>query len=358
MSILIKNASYILTQDGNRRILSNYDILIEGNKIVKIGKNLNERADEVIDGSNKAILPGLINLHTHASMTLFRGIADDMELFDWLEKKILPLEAKLTKKDIYYGALVAALEMIKSGTTTFFDMYFMMDEVARACKESGIRGFLSVGISDPEYTVGKVDKVAESENFIKNWLSDELVTPAVGPHSIYTCSAENLIRSKELAEKYNLLLHIHLSETKKEVEDSQKRFGKLPTEYLDELKLLSPKLIVAHAVWLTEKEIDLLKLYNVKVAHCPVSNLKLGSGVAPLYEMVKRALDIGLGTDSVASNNNFDLFEEMKISALLQKGKHFNSKIISAQEALDMATIGGSNALEWKASWDQSKKVK
>lgn len=347
MSILIKNASYIVTQNKDRQVLNNYDILIEGNRIAKIQKNINEKVDEIIDGKNKAVLPGLINLHTHSAMTLFRGIADDLDLFEWLEKKIDPLENKMSETDVYYGALVAAIEMIKSGTTSFFDMYFMMDQVAKACKDTGIRGFLSVGLASRNRAPEEIEKkIIDCENFIKKWDKDELITPSIGPHSVYTCSPEFLKKLKVLADKYNVLLHIHLSETKKEVEDSKKDFGVLPTEHLDNLKLLSPQLIVAHAIWLTEREMDLLKIYDVKVAHCPISNLKLGSGLAPIHEMRQKGITVGLGSDSVASNNNFDLFEEMKFSALLQKGKYFDSKVISAQEALDMATIGGAKSLQ------------
>ena len=346
MSILIKNASYILTQSRDRDVLNNCDILIEKNRITKIQRGIKEKADETIDAKDKAVLPGLINVHTHSAMTLFRGIADDLDLHEWLEKKIDPLEDKLNENDVYYGALVAAIEMIKSGTTSFFDMYFFMDNVAKACKEIGIRGFLSFGLSDKKHTLEEVEKkISECEEFIKKWQNDGLVTPSIGPHAIYTCSGKFLQQLKNLSEKYNVMIHMHLSETKKEIEDSKKEFRMLPVEYLDSLKLLSPQLVIAHAIWLTEKEMDLLKVYDVKVAHCPISNLKLGSGLASIHEMRKKGITVGLGNDSVASNNNFDLFEEMKFSALLQKGKYFDSKVISAQDALDMATIGGAKCL-------------
>jgi len=279
-------------------------------------------------------------------MTLFRGIADDVDLSEWLEKRIFPLEAKLTADDIYCGAMAAALEMIKSGTTSFLDMYFMMDSVAKACKETGIRGFLSAGIMDLGATPEEAEKkLKDCEQFISRWASDDLVTPSVGPHAIYTCSEDFLRRSVALAQKQGVLIHMHLSETQKEVEDCKKEHGIAPAEYLEELGLLCPQLVVAHAVWLAESEMDLLKSRGVGVAHCPISNLKLGSGIAKVYEMRKKGIRVGLGTDSAASNNNLDLFEEIKFAALLQKGTLLDPKAISAQEALDMATIDGAKCL-------------
>jgi 5-methylthioadenosine/S-adenosylhomocysteine deaminase len=345
MSILIKNASYVVTQNYKRDILKNYDILIEGNKITNIGKNLKCKAEEIIDGKGKVILPGLINLHTHSPMTLFRGYADDMELFEWLEKKIWPTESKLTGKDCYYGALVACLEMVRGGITCFLDMYNFLDDVAKASKEIGVRSFLAWAIMDKEITTQKGDPVKNCEHFIRRWKGDSLVTPAAGPHAIYTCSPENLKRVKQLAEKYNVLVHMHLSETRDEVKRCINKYDKWPAEHLETLDFLSPNLILSHCIWLTEKEIELLRVNQVKVAHCPISNLKLGSGLAPVYEMSRKGIMIGLGTDSVASNNTLNIFEEMKISALLQKYRYYDTRAIPAQEALDMATINGARCL-------------
>lgn len=345
MSVLIKNASYVITQNHRRDILENCDILIEGNKITYIGKNLGCKAEEIIDGKGKVVLPGLINLHTHSPMTLFRGYADDMELFEWLEKKIWPIESKLTGKDCYYGALVACLEMVRGGITCFLDMYNFLDDVARASKEIGVRSFLAWAVMDKEITTQKGDPVKNCEHFIKRWKGDELVTPAAGPHAIYTCSSENLKRVKQLAEKYNILVHMHLSETRNEVKTCINKYDKWPAEHLEALDFLSPDLILSHCIWLTEKEIEALRVHQVKVAHCPISNLKLGSGLAPIYEMSRKGIIVGLGTDSVASNNTLDIFEEMKISALLQKYRYYDTRVVPAQEALDMATINGARCL-------------
>lgn len=346
LSILIKNASYVLTQDTKRRVLRDADVLIEGDRITKVGRGITKRAGKTVDGRGKAVLPGLINLHTHASMTLFRGIADDVGLFEWLEGSIFPLEAKLTEEDIRCGAMVGALEMVKSGTTSFLDMYVSMDRVAEACKEIGIRGFLSVGVTD----IGASPEAAEAklglcERFIERWSGDELITPSVGPHAIYTCSAGFLRKANALAKRHGVLVHTHLSETKKEAADCRRKNGMSPARYLDKLGLLSPRLVAAHSVWMTGEDISLMKRRGARVAYCPVSNLKLGSGVAPVHEMRKRGLCVGLGTDSAASNNSLDLFEEMKFGALLQKGTNLDSRIISAQDALDMATIDGARCL-------------
>lgn len=344
MSILIKGASYVVTQDKRRKVLKDVDIFIDKKKIQSIGKSVKANSDFVIDGKGKAILPGLINLHTHAAMTLFRGYADDMNLFDWLNKRIWPIEEKLNEEDIFWGSMIANLEMIKSGTTSFLDMYFFMDETAKAVQSSGIRGFLSSPIIDKQFA-GDKDRLARAESFIKKWKNTPRVYPSVGPHSIYLCSAETLEKSEDISKKYSTIFNIHLSETEKEVKDSVKKFGSSPAVYLKKLGVLSPRTVAAHSAWLSEKEIKILAQNKSNVAHCPISNLKLATGLAPVYMMKKSGVNVGLGTDSAASNNSLDLFEEVKISALLQKMKYSNSEIITAQDALDMATVNGAIAL-------------
>jgi 5-methylthioadenosine/S-adenosylhomocysteine deaminase len=357
MSILIKNASYVVTQDKKRQILKDADILIENQTIEKIGKNLKEKTEFVVDGKNKIILPGLINLHTHAAMTLFRGFADDMNLHEWLMKKIFPLENKLKEKDIFWGSMLSNIEMIKSGTTSFFDMYFFLDEIAKAVQNTGIRGFLSPTILDKP-TLWVKDRLAFTESFIKKWKNKPRIYPSPGPHSIYLCSAETLQKSDEISKKYSTVLNIHLSETKKEVNDSIKKFGKSPVIYLEKLGILSSRMVAAHSVWISEKEMKILTKHKVNVAHCPISNMKLASGLAPVYQMFKAGINVGLGTDSVASNNNLNLFEEMKISILLQKMKYSNAKVMTSQQALDMATINGARALGMESKLGSIEKGK
>ncbi|MCD6477146.1 MAG: amidohydrolase [Candidatus Aenigmarchaeota archaeon] len=340
--ILLKNCKYIVTQNNKREILKNKDILIENNKIKDIGSF--ENADKIIDCSNKIVMPGLINCHTHAAMTLFRGYGDDMNLQEWLENKIWPIEKKLDGEKIYWGSKLAIVEMIKTGTTCFNDMYFYMDKVAQACVECNIRSVLSRGYIDNNYHK-KINEMLEEINKVKE-LNSDLITLALGPHAIYTNSESSLKWFKEYSDKNDLLIHIHLSETKKEVEDCIKKHGKSPVKYLYDIGFLSHKVIAAHCVWLSEDDIKLLKQKNVSLVYNPASNMKLSSGIMP-YHILKE-LNVCLGTDGAASNNNLNMFEEMKIAALLQKVNK-TPILLAAQEALDMATINGAKALRINA---------
>ena len=338
----------IVTQDEDRRIIKNQDVFIKDGKIELIGKNLRENADLKINCRGKVIIPGLINLHTHSPMTLLRGYADDMLLENWLKEKIWPIESNLKAKDVYYGALLACIEMVKSGTTSFLDMYFFMDEVAKACKEVGIRGFLSPGILEfgtPEVKDVQ-DQMKMSKEFIDKWRGDELITPVLGPHSIYACSKDTLLEIKHISEEKDALINIHVSETRKEVVDSEKKFGMRPVEYLDGIGFLCERVIAAHCVWLTRREVSLMAKKDVKVAHNPISNMKLASGgVMPLPEMLEDGVTVGLGTDGAASNNNLDMFEEMKVAAILHKAHRWDPRVANAQEVFDMATLKGALAL-------------
>src|SRR3972149_2329086 len=268
-----------------------------------------------------------------------------MHLMEWLTEKIWPVEFKLTAEDCYIGSLLGCLESIKFGVTTFSDMYWFSDETAKACQESGMRGALSWPIVDESLTTQKGKPLNNAEEFVRKYSGYQLIKPMFGPHSIYTCSEETLMKTKELAEKYNTLIHMHLSETKDEVETSIQKSGKRPVEYLKDIGFLSQNLIAAHCVHLTNNEIKLLKENNVKVLHCPVSNLKLASGIAPIPEMIENGLVVGLGTDGCASNNNLDMFEEMKTAALIQKGYRGNATLLPAKQVLEMATINGALAL-------------
>jgi 5-methylthioadenosine/S-adenosylhomocysteine deaminase len=343
--MILKNARFVVTP---KKVLENADVLTEGSRIAEIGKDIGgkENPDGIeIDAGNKLVMPGLVNTHTHSAMTLFRGAGDDMELMEWLKTRIWPMESKLSEDDVYWGSLLACIEMLKSGTTAFCDMYFFMDAVAKACEKAGIRGALSWAIVDREFTTQKGDPVGNCERFIKRWESRGLVSPSAGPHSIYTCSGETLLRAKEAADKYNTLLHIHLSETRNEVEDSVRKFGKRPAGYLESIGFLDERVLAAHCVWLDSREIELLKKRGVGVVHCPVSNMKLASGVAPVPEMVKKGLTVSLGTDGACSNNSLDMFETMKITALLHKVEKMDPTVLKAGEVLGMATSGGAKTL-------------
>jgi len=337
MSILVKDVEL----DGGPT-----QIYIEGDRIVEIGKK--READTVLEAKGKVALPGLVNLHTHASMTLFRGFGDDVPLQTWLETKIWPYEAKLTPEDIYWGAKLACLEMIKTGTTTFLDMYFHMDMVAKAVKEMGLRAFLSEGFIDlgfPSRAQDQFRAVDESNRKIEA-LKSPRITPALGPHAIYTVSEDSLHRFRELADTKGYRIHTHLSETKREVDDCMAQHGLRPAQYLDKLGILAKDVIVAHGCWLDPSEIEILAHTGTKVAHCPTSNLKLATGQAMPYAAMKEAgVVMGLGTDGAASNNNLDLFETMKFAALFQKFAHRDPTVLPAHEAWQLATLGGAQAL-------------
>ncbi|MCD6403611.1 MAG: amidohydrolase [Nanoarchaeota archaeon] len=340
MSILIRDVRY-LTKDGVKK----GNIYIEENLISEFKAN---EADVVINGKNKLAIPGLVNLHTHSPMTLFRGYGDDMELHEWLEEKIWPLEKKLTKKLVYLGSKLAIAEMLLNGITTFNDMYFFMDGVAEAVEESGIRGFLGYGMIDLFDKEKREKEIKETRSFVKRAKRYERVVPTMTPHAIYTCSKELLEWTRDFAREKGLLIHIHLSETRKEVYDFLKK-GKRPVEYLDSLDFLGDDVIAAHVGWVTMNEMKILSKRGVSVAHCPVSNAKLASGVAPVPEMLKLGINVGLGTDGAASNNSLDLFQEMKFCALIHKVYRWDPTLVNAREVFEMATVKGAKALRLNA---------
>jgi len=336
MNLLIKNV--ILNE-------KKADIFIAGNKIKKIGRNLNLKADEKIDGKReKAALPGLINCHTHSAMVLFRGYADDLPLKEWLEKKIWPLEQKLTKEDVYWGTKLACLEMLKTGTTCFNDMYWYPEVAIEATKEMGLRAVIGLVMID----FLPIGSKAEVEKLFKKLKTIQLKTIqlSIAPHSIYTVSKENLIWAKNFAKKNNLLLHIHLSETEKEVKDCLKKYKMRPVEYLDKIGFLNKNCLLAHSVWLLEREINILAKRKANVVYNPCSNLKLATGeIFPCKKLKEKKVNVCLGTDGPASNNNLDLFEEMKFGALLQKHKEKDPTAAKAKEVLNWAAINGARAL-------------
>lgn len=344
MSLLLKNCRFLVTQNQTRQILEKYDVLIEGDRIAKIGKNL--RADEAIDCSGSLVMPGLINSHTHIAMTLMRGVADDVKLEDFL-KKTFAMDSKMTPKAVYSGAMLGCIESIRFGTTCFNDLYYSEDEIARAAIETGIRCNLSWAVLDKEFTTQKGEPLKNCERFIKEWKGkSKLVTPSIGPEGVYVCSEETYRGSKELSEEYEVNTHTHLSETRKEVYDHLRKTNKRPVEWLDGIGFLNGKLLAAHCVWLTKREMDIISKRDVKVSHNPTSNLKLASGgLAPVPELLGRGVSVSLGTDSCASNNNLDVFKEMKLAALLHKNCKWDATIIPAQKALDMATVEAARAL-------------
>jgi 5-methylthioadenosine/S-adenosylhomocysteine deaminase len=339
MSILIKNVK-LNGQETN--------IYIDATTIIEIGSSRSE-ADHVIDGTNKAVVPGMVNAHTHAAMTLLRGYADDMKLFEWLNTKIWPLEGKLTADDVYWGARLACLEMIKSGTTTFNDMYWHLEATAKAVDDAGIRGVISgvvISQSDIEEGTKQIDDNLKLIKKIQESSSDR-VTPALGPHAIYTVSPEMLAKIAELSRENELMIHFHLAETKEEIEKYIEKTGKRPVEHLEELGFLSPNLVAAHGVWYNKKDIETLAKHDVKIVHNPISNMKLSVGSAIKYQELRSAgITVSLGTDGCASNNNLDMFDSMKVATLLQKYHTGDETAMPAKEVFEMATVNGARSLK------------
>ena len=343
MKILIKNV--ILEK---RKV----DILIEGEKISKIGRNLNLRVDEKIDGKGeKAVIPGLINCHTHSAMILFRGLAEDLPLKDWLEKEIWPRESKLTEDDVYWGTKLAILEMIKSGTTTFNEMYWFEEAQIQAIKEMGIRAKIGLVMLDflPIGSKEKVEKLYLKFSHLATQPLSHLITFSIAPHAIYTVSKENLIWTKNFAKRHKLLIHMHLSETEKEVKDCLKKYKMRPVEFLEKIGFLDKNCVFAHCVWLSDKEIKILEKRGCSLVYNPTSNMKLASGVFPWKKIKGRKINVCLGTDGPASNNSLNLFSEMKIGAILQKIENKDPTIISAKKIFQMATRNGAKALRINA---------
>ncbi len=318
---------------------------IEGNRIAYVGKD-EIAGDLEIDASGKFVLPGLFNAHTHLAMTLFRGYAEDMPLMDWLEKKIWRVERKLTPKDVYWGSMLGILEMIKTGTTAFSDLYIHMDEVAKAVGETGIRAVLCYGMADRGDEEKAERELRIGTEFIKNWDNafNGRIKAIYGPHAPYTCTPEFLKRVKEEANRIGTLVHIHVSETKREVEEIRRRYGKTPVRLLNEIGFLDDKTVIAHGIWLDDVELRILKERGVSVAHCPVSNLKLASGIARVKDMLEIGINVCLGTDGAASNNTYNLFEEIKLTSLLQKVVTGRADALHAKDVLEMATKNGYRA--------------
>lgn len=344
--VLIKDG-HIITMDPQRRIFESGSVAIADGKIVAVGKNINVKADTVIDAKGKVVLPGLVNAHTHLSMTLLRGVADDMELDPWLKTKIWPIEKHLRAEDCYVGALLGCLEMIKSGTTCFADQYFFMGDVARAVEKAGIRGVLSYGIIEQGDPKKRKSEIQEGEKLVKtcHGTADGRILTMFGPHAPYTCSPECLAQVKQLAKKYKVGIHTHIAESKWEVEEIIKKYGKRPVEHLDAIGFLGPEVLAAHCVQLAEQEIRILRDRGVKPVHNPVSNMKIACGVSPVPEMLAAGIPVALGTDGAASNNSLDMFNEMKFAALLNKVDKFDPTVMPVQSVLEMATVNGARAL-------------
>jgi 5-methylthioadenosine/S-adenosylhomocysteine deaminase len=349
---LIINNGIVITVDGNRRVLNPGAVAINGTEIVAVDTpaaiGSRYKAAQTIDATGKVVMPGLINTHTHAAMVMYRGLGNDLNLMDWLQKYIFPAEAKTVSPEfVRIGTRLALLEMIESGTTTFADMYYFEEEVARVTKAAGMRGVLGQTVIEFPVPDAKTpaDALARTEAFAKEFDHDELITPSIAPHSVYTLDAKTLTAVSTLAKRLMIPIQIHLAETQAEIGLSQDRHKMRPVAILESLNFWAPTTLAAHGVWINDQEVALLKRRDVGVSNNPESNMKLSSGTAPVMNYRKAGVSVGIGTDGAASNNDLDMFEAMRQAAFQQKLVTMDPTAISAADALEMATLGGARAL-------------
>ncbi len=330
----------VVTQDAERRVVR-ADVRVEGGRFVHVGPGAPTEGATVVDGHLFAIVPGFVNAHTHVAMAPLRGLADDRDLGGFLER-LFAVDAKRTEADVEAGAYAGVAEMLLGGTTSFLDLYYFEDAVARAVDGLGARGFLGWAVLDPDLTTQKGAPLDNAAAFIGRWRDHSRVRPLVAPQGVYVCNERTWLGAKELAERERTLVHYHLSETRREVHEHESKTGLRPPLWLDKIGFLGPGQVAAHGVWLTRREIETLAKGSVGVAHCPSSNMKLATGgVAPVREMRECGVTVGLGTDSVASNNSLSMLREMHIAGLLQKHQTWNAADLPAQVLLDMATVDG-----------------
>jgi 5-methylthioadenosine/S-adenosylhomocysteine deaminase len=351
VDLLVLNST-LVTMDKDRRVIDDAGVAIKDGRIVAVDTSReiarSYSAPQTVDAANKIIIPGLINGHTHVPMTLFRGLADDLDLQDWLTKFIFPAEAKnVSEEFVRAGTRLGLAEMIRGGTTTYCDMYYFEDAIADETSKAGVRGVLGETVIDFPVADNKTnaEAMAYVEKFVQKWKGHELITPAIAPHAPYTVSEEHLKAVRAFSDRTGAPIVTHISETKREVDDSLKAKGASPIDYLSRIGFLNERVIAAHVVWPSDGEIGILKRAGVGVVHNPQSNMKLASGVAPVPKMLKEGLKVGLGTDGAASNNDLSMWEEMDTVAKLHKVFSGDPKVITAQEAFELATIRGAEAL-------------
>ena len=349
---LLLTGGTVVTVDTSGRVITDGAVAIDGSVIVAVGPSAEVAsavsAIEIVDTSGQVIMPGLVNTHTHAPMVMYRGLADDLALMEWLEQYIFPVEAKtVTPEFVRVGAALAALEMIRSGTTTFVDMYYFEEVIAEVVAEAGLRAILGQTVIEfpaPDATVPD-EALTRADAFIQAWRGHERIIPAVAPHAMYTLDESTLVAARDLALRYEVPLLIHLAETENELRIAREQYGLTPTGYLESIGFLGPSVVAAHGVWVSGADIEILKRHGVGVSHNPESNMKLASGVAPVSRYLAAGVDLGLGTDGAASNNDLDMFESMRLASLLHKLHERDSRAVSAKTSLEMATIGGARAI-------------
>ena len=346
MRILIQNANLISMSENRPKIEKNMDIRINDDKIVEIGKDLNEEGiEKIIDAKGQYVMPGFVNTHAHIPMSIFRETVDGLNLQEWLEDKIWPMEDKLTGEDIYYASCLSYLEMIETGTTTINDMYFLTDDIIKAAIDMKIRLQTTRTLS----AIGEDGdtRIAELKKLLNKYKDKyENITFNVGVHGLYTSNPKYIKKCVDFAKKENLPIHMHFCENTKEVEDIERIYNRKPVDVIEN-EFNDVELLFAHCVKLSEDDIKRLsKIQGLSVSHCPISNLKLGCGISNIKQMMKNGINVSLGTDGQGSGCNLDMFETMKFTALLQKGIHENAKCIRAYDVLKMATINGAKALK------------
>ncbi len=349
MGIAIVGALVVIPEGDEDKIVQK-DIFIEGDKIVGIGNKPNGfQVDKKIEGANRLVLPGLINCHTHSYMAIFRNLADDKSFEDWLFNTVMPLEEQLIGEDAYWGAKLAILEMMKSGTTCFSDMHMNNMQTCRAAKESGMRAVIARGLVGSGNEVSGLKRIAEAEAERDAYKDCDRLTFCLAPHAVYTCDEEFLKIIAKKAEEEKLGIHIHISESRTEVKNAEKQFGATPVEICLRAGLLDNKTVAAHCVYITEKDMDIIKEKEVSIVTNPASNMKLGNGFAPVPRMLEKGINVCLGTDGAASNNCLNMFREMSLLTLIHKGVQEEAQCISAKDAFKIATINGAKALDKEA---------
>lgn len=350
---LIVRGGTVVTMNAERQVIEGGAVAVRGPSIVAVGAEADVlsqfEAAQTIDARGRLVVPGLVNTHGHAAMSLFRGLADDLALMDWLRNYIFPAEAKLVDEPfVRAGTRLACLEMLLGGTTTYVDMYYFEGAVADETAKAGMRGVLGQTLIDfpaPDFKTWD-DSVSGSEKFLEDWKNHPLVTPALAPHAPYTVAPEHLETVRKLSDKYSAPILIHVAETQNEVAQIREKYQATPVVHLDRLGFLGPRVVAKHMVWPTDDELLLLKKHDVGVAHCPQSNMKLASGIAPVPKMLKLDIPVGLATDGPASNNDLDLWEEIDTAAKLHKVASGDPTVVSARQAFAMATIDGARAID------------
>lgn len=341
-NVLIRNG-LLVTQDPGRRVFKG-DVLIEGGRISEVGR-VRGGADQVIDAHGAPVMPGLINTHAHVAMTVMKGMADDLPFSDFLNR-VFAIDSDRTDEDLLAGARLGCLEMVLGGTTTFVDLYYSQDIIAQAVKETGIRGALCWAVLDQQFTTQKGNPLDNCKAFHSRFEGDPNIVPGIGLQGVYVCSEETFLRSREFSDRSGALMTFHLSETRGEVYEHKGKTGMRPADWLSSIGFLNHRCLAAHSAWLTINEVRALARAGASISTCPVSNMKLATGgVAPIPEMLREGVNVTVGTDGSTTNNSLDMFGEMKTLALLQKSNRWDPTVVTAQQALDFATINAAKGI-------------